>query len=299
MKKIFPSLVIALSLFHSATGQSFDTLVELKNHAAKVYCSPGNEPRANTIATRVDNASMYYQQLLGFKPDVILLVLTAADWSTYTSFPVYGMPHYNDDKTLIVAAEDNPFWKSFLPPLEQLPPDFREQIQTVYKNEKSQVSMQAFFDLLALHELGHAFQFQGGLNMQRKWMSELYTNILLHAYLAENEPESLPALTLFPRMVIAGGTKEFTYTSLQDLEARYNEIGQQHPKNYGWYQSRWHAAAGSIYDAGGKKVGRQLWDGFKREKKMLTDEQLIAFLLTITDKSVADMMTNWDRETIK
>ena len=291
-------LVFTFFMLHPAKAQQFDKLTELKDHSVKVYYSAGHEHRASSIANRVDKAMNYQQQQLGFKPSVILLVLSISDWSNYTSFPVYGMPHYNDDKTLIVAAEDNPFWKSFLPPLEQLPPALSEQIQTVYRRSDGSLSMEAFFDLLALHELGHAFHFQGGLLMQRKWMGELFANILLHTYVAENEPEQLPALTLFPRMVISGGTKEFTYTSLKDIEERYDEIGQRHPKNYGWYQSRWHAAAGKIYDAGGKAICSKLWEALKNNKEVLTDEELLRFLGTI-HTSISDMMKNWDSNTVR
>ncbi|MBK7558536.1 MAG: hypothetical protein IPI54_09745 [Chitinophagaceae bacterium] len=133
--------------------------------------------------------------------------------------------------------------------------------------------------------------------MQRKWMGELFVNILLHTYIAENEPASLPALTLFPQMVISNGTKEFTYTSLKDVEERYDEIVQRHPKNYGWYQSRWHAGAGAIYDAAGKTISGKLWNAFKDQKEKLADDQLAVFLETAADKSVADLMKNWDRDT--
>lgn len=280
-------------------AQPYEALGELKNHTVRVLHSKGHGQRARTIAQRVDNAMVYYQQLLPFRPAVTLLVLNEADWSKYTNFPVYGMPHYTGDSTLVVAAEDNPFWQSFLPPLEQLPPDLRQAVQATYRRPDGSLSMEAFFDLLALHELGHAFHFQGGLNMQRKWMGELFVNILLHTYVAEKEPEALPALTLFPRMVVGGGTKEFTYTSLADIEVRYEEIGQRHPKNYGWYQSRWHSAAAGIYDAAGREIGRTLWDALKAQKHRLTDEALVALLESAGAKAVADMMRHWDRDTVR
>ena len=122
---------------------------------------------------------------------------------------------------------------------------------------------------------------------------------MLHTYIAENEPELLPALTLFPQMVIGNGTKGYKYTSLADIENLYNEIGRNHPRNYGWYQCRWHAAAATIYDKAGKQVCKKIWDAFKKQKEKLTDEQLIDFLLTNADKAVADMMQHWDEQTIK
>lgn len=298
MKHVFfLSLAAVLLIGNAVKAQPFDKLNVLKDHAVRVFYSNGFEARASSITGRVDKAMAYYQQLLDFKPAVTLLVLSQADWSSYTNFPVYGMPHYNNDKTLVVAAEDNAFWKSFLPPLDQLPPGIRNQVETVYRTGDNSLSMQAFFDLLALHELGHAFHFQGKLNMQRKWMGELFVNILLHTYIAEKEPGSLPALTLFPNMVIANGTKEFTFTSLKDVEERYDEIGQRHPKNYGWYQSRWHAGAGVIYDAAGKTICGKLWNAFKEQKEKLADDQLEIFLETAADISVANLMKNWDRDT--
>lgn len=300
-KYIILLLITCLSPVNQAEAQDLDQLGKLNNFAAKIYYSTGHEKRAVLIAGRVDRAMVYYQSLLGFKPEVTLLILSPSDWTKYTkSGAVYGMPHYtSDSKTLIVAAEDNPFWKSFLPPLDKLPAGLSEQIRTVYKNEDGSLSMQAFFDLLAIHELGHAFHGQAGIKMQRNWMGELYVNILLHTYIAENEPQLLPSLTVFPQMVIAGGIKEFKYTSLNDVETKYNEIGRNHPRNYGWYQCRWHAAAGRIYDTAGKQVNKKIWDALKNKPRIETDEELSSFLETNADKSLADMIRNWDREVVK
>ncbi len=298
-KKILLSFVLLVSLVHPSTAQKFEKLTALETKTIKTYYSAGHQQRATTISNRVEKAIAFHGQLVGFTPTVTLLILSAADWSSYTKFPVYGMPHYNDQQTLIVAAEDNPMWKGFIPPMDQLPADLRTQIETVYRNADGNISMEAFFDLLALHELGHAFHIQGGLTMQRKWMGELFCNILLHTYIAEKEPGQLPALTLFPRMVINSGAKEYKYTSLQDVEEKYNEIGQFHAKNYGWYQCRWHKSAADIYDAGGKELVLKLWNTFKQQKEKLTDEQLISFMETSVHKSIADMIRNWDKDLIR
>ena len=281
-----------------ALGQ-YQELTPFKSSAIQVYHSAGQEERAKEITPRVEKAMAFHQQLVGFKPEVIILILTKDDWSRYTNFPVYGMPHYNNDKTLIVAAEDNVFWQSFLPPLEQLPANLRSQVEQAYLMPDGRISMQPFFDLLALHELGHAFHLQGGLQMQRKWMGELFCNILLHTYVAENEPDQLAALTVFPNMVIGNGTSEYKYTSLHDIEERYEEIGMQHAKNYGWFQSRWHAAAGDIYDAAGKNVVPKLWTAFKNQQQKLNDEALISFLESAVHTSLADVMRNWEMQTVK
>src|SRR5690606_27769758 len=162
---------------------------------------------------------------------VTLFGFSSGDWSKYTNFPVYGMPHYNDAQTLIVASEDNDFWESFIPPLDQLPKELAQQIANTYSDQNNSLTMRGFFDLLAIHELGHAFHEQGGLTMQRKWMGELFANILLHTYIAEKEPELLPALTVFPQMVVSSTNKsDLKFTTLIELETNYNLIGQNFPQ---------------------------------------------------------------------
>ncbi|MBX2946309.1 MAG: hypothetical protein KF725_10790 [Cyclobacteriaceae bacterium] len=281
---------------HVLMGQALEKLTKLSLPEFNVYCSKSFERPSTVIAQRLANALSYHEQLLGFKPSVTLLVLSAADWGNYTSFPVYGMPHYTDNKTLVVAIEDNPFWQSFIPPLDQLPKELADQIRTTYSNNEK-LTMQPFFDLLAIHELGHAFHTQGGLNMQRMWMGELFCNIFLHTYVAEKEPKALPALTVFPNMVVAAGAKEYTYTRLQDIEERYNEIGQQHAKNYGWFQCRWHAGAAKVYDVGGKEVSVKLWQALKQQKEKLQDDAFVNFLEQNVATSLADLIRNWDKET--
>ena len=295
----FLFIVAALLLVQSLRAQKFSQLDRLEDHKFQVYYSHGNDERARLIANRVNKAKNYFEEMLDFSPSISLLILSADDWPKYTNFPVYGMPHYNGDSILIVAANDNPFWKSFVPPHDQLPDNLSEQIQRVYRAESGELSMQPFFDLLAIHELGHAFHFQAKLNMQRKWLAELYVNCLLHTYVAEMEPESLPALTLIAKMVLSAGTKNLTYTSLEDIENLYYDIGQKYPNNYGWYQFRWHTAAGKIYDSDKEQINRKWWDTLRKTNEKVPDDKLVTFLESEIGKSVADVMRYWNRDTIK
>ncbi len=290
---LFSTILLTGNPVHA---QLYDNLSELPQKEFEAYCSKNYEQQSEQISDLLADALLYHESLLGFRPDITLLILSAADWSTYTSFPVYGMPHYTNNKTLVVAIEDNPFWESFKPPLDQLPNELAEQVREAY-TVNGTLTMQPFFELLAIHELGHAFHIQDDLKMQRLWMGELFCNIFLHTYVAEQKPEALPALTVFPNMVVAAGAKEYKYTQLQDIEERYAEIGQQHPKNYGWFQCRWHAGAAKIYDDGGKEVLVKLWEALNTQKEKLFDAALIDFLEQRTHKSLADLIRNWDKET--
>lgn len=288
---LFISLLLALNV----QGQRKSELDSLTAYKTKVYFSKGNDERAKVVTERLDNVIKFYDNLIRFEPEVTLLILNPADWPKYTTFPVYGMPHYDDKRELlIIASENNDFWKSFIPQIDLLPMELAERIKSTYVDENDILTMQAFFDLLAIHELGHAFHIQAGLKMQRMWMGELFCNIFLHTYIAEVETDQLPALTIFPQMVISSGKDEYKYTTLLDIEERYEEIGKNYPKNYGWYQSRWHFEAGKIYEAGGKESFIKLWNALSEKRVKLNDEELAQFLSEKVHQRVADVMLKWE-----
>lgn len=277
-----------------ANQQNKTPLIELKGFSQQVYYSPGHEERAKEIAARSNRAINYFNRLLGFKPNTKLYILAEADWAAYASPTVYGMPHYPDSSRLVIAAEDNDFWRSFLPPVDKLPPLLAAKVKSAYGKVGGTYTMMPFFDLLALHELGHGFHNQAKLTMHRKWMGELFVNIMLHTYIAENEPALLPALETFPEMVMAAGTAEYKFTSLADFERLYDNLGMG-PKNYGWYQCNLHNAGKNIYNAGGVAVIKKLWSAFKIHQTSMSDEAFVNMLSTEVHSSVADVYLKWDK----
>lgn len=295
IKQILLGFVLLLMSVSNISAQSYEKLNLLEGHNIKTYFSDDAKKEAETMATRCDSVISFYKSLLNFEPTVTLLILSKADWNKYTNFPFYGMPHYIDGQTLIVASEDNDFWKSFIPPLNQLPQDLAKQISNTYSDKNNSLTMRGFFDLLAIHELGHVFQSQGGLTMQRKWMAELFADLFLHTYIAEMEPELLLNLTIFPKMVVSSTNKEeLKYTTLNELETNYNLIVQQYPNNYGWYQSRWHMAAATIYDVGGVKALQNLWQALKNQKEPLDDSAFTKLLSEKVHQSIADVQLKWN-----
>jgi hypothetical protein len=299
VKRIHKLIVLSLFILVSVSrigAQTYENLNRLEGTNIDTYFSEGSNEEAEYMASLCDSVTSFYISLIEFKPSVTLLVLSPTDWKKYTNFPVYGMPHYPDKQTLVVASHDNDFWKSMLPPLEQLPEVLAEQISNTYSDSNKNVTMRGFFDLLAIHELGHAFHEQGNLNMQRKWMGELFANIFLHTYIAEKRPKLLPQLTDFPKMVVSTTSKEeLKYTSLEELEINYGLITQQYPQNYGWYQCKWHIASANIYDEGGITVFENLWDVLKNNTEPLDDSSFATLLSNKVHKSVADVQLEWNK----
>jgi hypothetical protein len=113
---------------------------------------------------------------------------------------------------------------------------------------------------------------------------------MLHAYIAENEPEKLPVLEAFPETVIAAGTFGFEFTTLADFEKRYSNM---EPRNFAWYQGKLHVAAKRIYDDGGERALIKLWQGLRENKETMTDAQLVDFLKTKVSQEAARVQTDW------
>jgi len=293
--------VAILGFLSAGYAQVPGGLESLAGTSFPVYFSPGHEARAVSMSRRIESAMHYHEELLGFRPGISLLVLGESDWTANTPYAVvYGMPHYVEEEgKLILAAEDNEFWQSFFPPAGSLPPGLQEAVRAAYSTADGRLSAQPFFDLLAIHELGHAFHLQAHLDMRRKWMGEFFCNLFLHAYIAQREPDQLPALTVFPSMVVNSGTEGLLHTSLADLQARYNELATEMPRNYGWYQCRLHFASALLYDRDGPAVCRNLWEALRSPGLAGTDEELAATLRERNASGVADVILNWERDMVR
>lgn len=298
IKNTGKTIILGLSILLSISniqGQTLENLNHLKGHNLETYYSDGSNTQAEHMAALCDSVISFYSATINFKPSVTLLVLSPTDWKKYTHFPVYGMPHYPNEQTLVVASEDNDFWKSMLPPLDKLPKDLAQQISNTYVDGNGNLSMRGFFDLLAIHELGHAYHEQGKLTMQRKWIGELFSNMFLHNYIAKKKPELLPALTLFPKMVVnSTNTADLKYTTLSEFEEHYDLIASQFPQNYGWYQCRLHTAAGYIYDLTGVSAFQKLWNVLKTNNEPLDDSALAKLLSETVHESVANIQLKWN-----
>lgn len=301
-KIAYTAVALLLSIVGSFAQDSPDkagttpVLEQLEGFTQTYLYSQGERSRAIEIARFMENAGLYFKEEIGFTPTTKLYILAPEHWSEFAAPPVrdvYGFPHNIDNVRLAVASKDNAFWDSFLPPLEMLQPGMADLIKKAYGRSDGTYSMMPFFDLLALHEMGHSYTDQAGLKMHRYWMGELFVNIMLHTYVAEKQPELLPALVTFPDMVISAGTSGYKYTTLADFEKLYTTMGMG-PKNYGWYQSRFHSAAKDIYNAGGKDVMKKLWHALKVHQETMSDEAFVAMLRSEVHPAVADVFSNWD-----
>jgi hypothetical protein len=301
LKKIAITLILSFPFscpFAQDTSRNVTPPAQLdtiKGVNQTIYYSAGRVERARSIVNFMHSAITYFQNEISFTPNTKLYILAPQDWKGIAAQPlknVYGFPHNLDSGRLVIAADDNAFWASFLPPVEKFPPPLAAQISKAYGKPDGTYSMMPFFDLLALHELGHSYTSQAGLKMHRHWMAELFVNIMLHTYVAEKQPQLLPALEAFPDMVIAAGASGYPFTSLVDFERLYPTLGMG-AKNYGWYQCRLHAAAKAIYNSGGSGIMKKLWTVLKKYQREMTDNEFTTMLSKEVHPSVANVYLKW------
>lgn len=256
-------------------------LQALNGFAFPVYLSSGLEAAARPIAQRCERAYRFLSETLQATPTVALLVLSEADWAGHAGFPTFGMPHHQNGN-LIVAGERSSFWQDQVE-LLRVSPGW-EEAQQVYGDGQGGLNLALFFDLIAVHELAHAFEWQGSVRFPRNWLSEFFANACLHAYLAGMEPDQLILLETLPRLILALNLA-VRHHSLADLEDLYSGVG---PLNYVWYQSHLHMAVKALYDTAGVAAVRRLWDTFR-----MPDDRLAGLLAERVDPLLAQVLTDW------
>lgn len=274
-------LLIIFFLCHLSIFVKAQNLNDLSKHEIgdKFYYSNTVRESADKIISLIVEAEKYFKNLFKISPSYTLLVLNPEDWKRYAHpNAVYGIPHYNNEQ-LIVAGEDNEFWKRNIPTMNLLPQELAEEYKNAYTVENGNLSLQAGFNLLAIHELGHAFQNAAGIIKQSNWLNELFSNIMLHTFIAQKNPDLLPQLTLFPKGIVHSiKRQDLKFTDLADFDLKYNEIAQFHPMNYGWYQSNFHIKAAEFYEQAGEQGMINLWNTLKEQKDVLTSDSLISLL---------------------
>ena len=245
------------------------------------------------LARRTAAASRYLSALFNYEPRFALLVLGPQDWDSRSPHGVYGMPQY-EQGNLLVAGTANRFWEESLDLIKAGAPDRLPGLSAVYGAAGGGIDLTPFFDLLPVHELAHAFVNEGPLRMPRRWLDEFECNLLMHGYVAAEEPGQLPVLTTFPAAIAAIEPPSTGYRILADFDAY---AGSMDPWNYGWYQCRLSVAAAQVHDSAGPGAARRLPDTFLSRAAHARDEDLgdeeLVRLLDQADHAIGDVARDW------
>ncbi len=286
-------------------GSNLSDLRLVHGFAFPTYASEGADEIAGVIASRCQRAQTILSDALHFDPAFTLLVLSPDDWDAHARTPIYAMPHNSKlpagtygapdlpfDNALIIGSQRGAFFDTMVDiAVADLGDKATTRLRDVYPGPNRGIDVAPFANLLVVHELAHLFEFQVPFRFPRRWLSEFFANLCLHAYIELGEPETMTLLQTFPGITLQASAAHWKYRSLADLERLYIGVGGE---NYAWFQFNLHEHAANVYNAGGIDAVRKFHTAFQNQKlREATDEQLTDFLRTNISEQAAAIITSW------
>jgi hypothetical protein len=281
-------------------------LARLEGYRFEVRYSEGSLERARAAADVAAHAYDYLSQLFAFEPDIAVVIADEADWE---SRQPYGLPFFNDDDgqirrgVVVMPAGKGEFWVAVGEDLRQASPGDYPRLLAAYPDGAGRLDLQPFFDLITIHELGHAFEVLGDLRLPTFWLGEIFANLTLHAFVASRQPDRLTTLETLSLVgarstVLDARMRSTGFTTLEDLERHYT--GGDDPMgalNYVWYQYRWQRLAATMFDVDGEGGLLRFWDCFRaREGRFVGDvtpAALVPLLTGEVSERLGEAIRNW------
>jgi hypothetical protein len=282
-------------------------LAHLDGYPFEVRYSNGSMTRARAAADIAADAYDYLSGLLpDVEPDIAIIVADQTDWQ---SRQPYGLPFFNDDDDqirpgiVVMPAGSGDFWIAMGQDLRDASPHDYPKLLATYPDGAGGLNLQPFFDLITIHELGHAFEVLGDLRLPTFWLGEIFANLALHAFVASRRPESLDTLEVLSTVGAQSSRLDERiraegYSTLEELETHYTGGDQpMDPLNYVWYQHRWQRIAATMFNVDGEEVLTRFWDCFhaapRRDDAAITTTSLVSLVRTEVSETLAQAVEEW------
>ena len=133
----------------------------------------------------------------------------------------------------------------------------------------------------------------GDLRLPTFWLSEIFVNLALHAFVATRRPASLPTLEALP--TVGAGSRKLAarmraegYSTLEELQAHYTGSDDpMSPLNYVWFQYRWQRLAAKMFEADGEDGLVRFWERFRCTDRVDASESTAASLAPLLSTDVS------------
>ena len=275
-------------------------LPQLGGYPFEVRYSDGALARATAAADVAADAYVYFSRLFSaVEPDIAVIVADEADWPGHVP---YGLPFFRDDPgeirpgIVVMPAGGGDFWIEIAQDLRDASPRGYAKLLATYPDGAGGVDLQPFFDLITIHELGHAFEVLGDLRLPTFWLSEIFVNLAMHAFVATQLPASLPTLEVLP--TVGAGSRKLAarmraegYSTLEELQAHYTgSDDSMSPLNYVWFQYRWQRLAAKMFEVDGEDGLVRFWDCFHSTDRVNASEATAASLAPLLAAEVSPIL---------
>jgi hypothetical protein len=282
-------------------------LVQLSGYPFEVRYSAGSLTRAEASADVAANAYKYFSRLFSrFDPDIAIIVVDEAHWE---SRQPYGLPYFNDEDdqirpgVVVMPAGSGDFWFAIVEDLHEATPSGYARLHSAYPDGSGGIDLQPFFDLITIHELGHAFEVLGDLRLPTFWLGEIFANLALHTFVATIQRHSLNTLEVLPAVGarsrrLGARMRGEGFSTLEDLEAHYTGgEDSMSPLNYVWYQYRWQRLVAQVFDSDGENALVRFWECFHAVDRLdpgeVTTSSLAALLRAEVSETLGRAIQRW------
>jgi hypothetical protein len=259
-------------------------LPSLSGYPFEVRYSDDSLARAKAAADLAAAAYSYLSGLFGdIHPDIAVVVAGESDWPQSNN--QYGLPFFRDDPSelrpgiVVMPATPGDFWVAMADSLRESAPEMYPRLLATYPDGAGGLDLQPFFDLITVHELGHAFEVLGDLRLPTHWLSEIFVNLALHTFVATRLPQSLEILEVLPTVGaasdrLAARMRATGYSTLDQSQSHYPgwTAEPMTALNYIWFQYRWQRLAAEIFSADGEHALGRLWECFHARDRLPPDE---------------------------
>ena len=243
-----------------------------------------SEARARFVAGRMKNAVAWIEQQVGIRSVPWLFVVGPDEWDQVSLGHPYGLPHVGQGR-IVVGHDAGSLWEGLLDTYAaQATADGWNRLTTVYGDPPD---LSPFTDLLVVHELGHVTHGEPWTDDPVGfWLDELASNVILHGYVEEVEPRSLPDLeTLFE---VIWETPPDIWP-VRDLNRMAESLAGD-GTNYLWLEFGLQTLAGRLWRSAGATALRGIVDLLRGPARPL-DEVLDT--LATYDSEVAHTLRHW------
>ena len=145
------------------------------------------------------------------------------------------------------------------------------------------IDLSLFSDLLVVHELAHQYHGQVPFRFPRELLNELFPNYCLHAYIDKCEPDFLPILLTYPRILSSISDEHFPCKNWEDYE--YLPIDAIAGDNYAWLQAKLHMIVNEVYQESGIAPLKRLYTQFA-----LDNQKLFTLLSEQVDERLSSLL---------
>lgn len=194
-------------------------LQRIEGSPVTLHFSPGYRRRAETLGALIQEAHTFLGAWLGVDGSTTLAVLRFSNWSRLRRAP-YGYPHSSPERATIYAPA-------------RYPPRFLNRAQALYdavpveqqrafgEGEEVPSRIAEFYDLVAVHELGHLFIHHLALLPGTRWLTELIANLFATAFFVERRPDLANCWLAWAAIQAA---QPVEWRPLAEIEAGYTQL---------------------------------------------------------------------------